>query len=1250
MKSLLELYVEHQGKVSDKWSIYISEYDRLFSSYRNQAIRMLEIGIQNGGSLEIWSKYFLDAQVLVGCDINPDCANLTYLDSRINVVVEDANTNLAEAEILRLSPNFDIIIDDGSHTSSDIIKTFARYFRYLNEGGIFVAEDLHCSYWDDFEGGLYYPYSSISFFKRLADIINYEHWGVEKERATILKGFTTEFSIDFNESDLAKIHSIEFFNSVCVVRKRSESLNVLGERIIAGDEELVISGLRKLVASSSSISQSRNVWTAMEKAPDEDWVKLSTEIHTINQTVHQRDEQIASLNKTIHKYNSQIAILQQTIAARDDYIRAIQLSTSWKVTRPIRMVGHQVKRVHSATNLLAPAIKQGGGLKNTFKKAFQLYKQDGISGIKSGFRFVARNGQVIPATGSADFDRNDYAEWVKRYDTLTDEMRVTIRENISLLVAKPLISVVMPTYNPKEEWVIAAIESVRNQIYPHWELCIADDASTDPAIRQILENFVRIDSRIKVVFREKNGHISAASNSALEVCSGDWIALLDHDDLLSEHALFWVADAINQNANIQLIYSDEDKIDDNDRRFDPYFKCDWNLDLFYSHNMISHLGVYKADLIRQVNGFKIGMEGSQDYDLALRCIERLNTAQIHHIPRVLYHWRVHAESTALALDAKPYAMLAGEKALNQHLQRKGIVAKAELVEHGFRIHYALPSNQPKVSLIIPTRNGLKLIRTCVESILKKTTYTNYEIIIIDNGSDDPEVLRFFEKIKTDARVRVVVDNQPFNYSALNNAAVKLAQGTYIGLLNNDLEVITPDWLSEMVSIALQPNVGAVGAKLWYPNNTLQHGGVIIGLGGVAGHAHCGIRRGQPGYFARAKLIQTLSAVTAACLIIKKSTYLQVDGLDETNLKIAFNDVDFCLRVREAGYRNVWTPFAELYHHESASRGFEDTPEKQKRFSDEVLYMQKQWGKTLEVDPAYSPNLTLHHGDFSYAWPPRTHVVLNGINSREDKIFYLLDKKGKGLEIGPSHNPIAPKKKGFDVDILDHASATDLREKYQGHGINLDNIEEVDFVWRGEPLHELIGDNDCYKWIIASHVIEHVPDLISYLQQFEALLEKDGLLSLVVPDKRYCFDHFTPVSTTGDLLDAYINKRIKPSPGQVFDHFSNASKKQGNIAWGADATGAAADALVHTFPEAKALWNKSETTSEYIDVHCWRFTPASFNLIISDLLRLGLINMEVKVEFGTNGCEFYVTLGKVSSVTAEVDRLSILQKIKKECSS
>ena len=644
----------------------------------------------------------------------------------------------------------------------------------------------------------------------------------------------------------------------------------------------------------------------------------------------------------------------------------------YRILWPLRLVTAQINRIGVVATSMLPAMTRAGGFKNLLGKATQLYRREGWPGLSRGLRMFVRRGKIIPTRGSGTCDRNDYAEWIRRYDTLTDVARDALKARAGEFVHKPLITVVMPTYNPKTTWLIAAIESIRGQIYPNWELCIADDASTDAAIRPVLEAYAREDSRIKLALREKNGHISAASNSALELGSGSWVALLDHDDLFSEHALFWVVDAINQHPDARLIYSDEDKIDEIGRRFDPYFKCDWNEDLFHSHNLVSHLGVYHMGLLRDVGGFREGLEGSQDYDLALRCIERLAASQIFHIPRVLYHWRMHAESTAKSADAKPYAMLAGERALNEHFTRRRIRARAELIGFGYRMHYALPDSPPLVSLIIPTRNGLGLIRACVNSILTKTIYQNYEILIVDNGSNDPEILQYFDSLRADVRIRVIHDDRPFNYSALNNAAVKAARGEVLGLLNNDVEVISPMWLNEMVSLAMQPGVGAVGARLWYHSGHLQHGGVILGLGKsrVAGHAHYRMPRHEYGYFGRAMLISAFSAVSAACLLVRKSIYEEAGGMNETDLQVAFNDVDFCLRVRESGYRNVWTPYAELYHRESATRGFEITSAKRARFGKEVQYMQQRWGALLLNDPAYSPNLTLDHGDFCLAWPPR----------------------------------------------------------------------------------------------------------------------------------------------------------------------------------------------------------------------------------------------------------------------------------------
>ncbi len=634
-------------------------------------------------------------------------------------------------------------------------------------------------------------------------------------------------------------------------------------------------------------------------------------------------------------------------------------SSIWRIIAPLRATERFRIVLQRSLAILKSRVGTRRDVVILVQKARKLYARGGLRLVKDRSLLYLRQ-----------FARNDYSGWIRRYDTLTNDDRATMRARAEGLSHKPLISVVMPTYNSRSAWLIEAIESVQKQIYPHWELCIADDASTGSAVRPILERYWKADPRIKVKFRKQNGHISAACNSALELATGAWIAFLDHDDLLSEHALFYVADAIDQHPEVRLIYSDQDKIDERGRRSGPYFKCDWNLDLFYSHNLVTHLSVYRKDVLDDVGGFKEGLEGAQDYDLALRYIERIDPRQIHHIARVLYHWRAHRDSTAHSEDAKPYAMLAGERALNEHFARQGVNARAELIGHGYRVRYTLPADPPLVTVIIPTKDGLNLIHRCVGSILSKTSYPNYEVLIVDNGSDDPATLRYLEELQATGRVKVLRDDRAFNYSALNNIAAREARGEFLALLNNDMEVISPGWLWEMVSIASQPGVGAVGARLWYPNDTLQHGGVILGIGGVAGHSHKHLPRHYPGYCGRASLSQSFSAVTAACMVIRKEIYEKVGGLDELNLAVALNDVDFCLRVREAGYRNVWTPFAELYHHESATRGYENTASKKVRLAGERQYMKERWGGILLHDPAYSPNLTLDHEDFSLSWPPR----------------------------------------------------------------------------------------------------------------------------------------------------------------------------------------------------------------------------------------------------------------------------------------
>lgn len=565
-----------------------------------------------------------------------------------------------------------------------------------------------------------------------------------------------------------------------------------------------------------------------------------------------------------------------------------------------------------------------------------------------------------------------YGRWVQSFDTSGVYQRREEAAAAEKLSYQPKFSIVVPVYNTDEIWLIKCIESVLTQTYKNWELCISDDASTKSHVKKILQKYANQDVRIKPVFRETNGHISLASNSALEVANGEFVVLLDHDDELPSCALFEVAVALNENRNLKVIYSDEDKIDLEGRRFDPYFKSDWNYELFLSQNCISHLGVFSRDLVQSVGGFRKGYEGSQDYDLALRCIEKVDSSEIGHIAKVLYHWRAIPGSTAVGMQEKNYASIAAVRSIEDHLQRIGTKATVKEVEGmggAYHVEYSL-EERPLVSIIIPTKDKHEVLRRAIDSIKKVSTYDNYEIIIVDNQSRMPETKEYFKQARLNPEVSVLEYDQPFNYSTINNFAAKHAAGDMLLFLNNDVEIITPSWIEELLAIAMRPDVGAVGAMLYFPNNTIQHAGIILGFNGVAVNAYALEPRGSMGQIGRARLRQAMSAVTGACMMVRKAAYFEVGGMNE-ELAVAFNDVDFCLRLLSRGYRNVWTPFAELTHYESLTRGVDNTAEKRKRFSGEIQYMRDHWGDILDSDPAYNRNLALSGDLFSLASPPRT---------------------------------------------------------------------------------------------------------------------------------------------------------------------------------------------------------------------------------------------------------------------------------------
>lgn len=556
-----------------------------------------------------------------------------------------------------------------------------------------------------------------------------------------------------------------------------------------------------------------------------------------------------------------------------------------------------------------------------------------------------------------------YNVWRKKYIPNARKLK---KQRAEKLDYEPCISIIVPTYKTPEKFLKEMIDSVRNQSYENWELCIGDGSVTEDTVKNVVESYQKKDKRIKMLCLSENLGIAGNTNAALSIATGDYIALLDHDDILAPDALYEVVKWMNEHYKDEtdVIYTDEDKVSfDLKDYFEPHFKSDYNLDLIRSNNYICHLFVAGKSIVDQVGGFRKEYDGSQDYDFILRCIEQ--SKHVEHVPKVLYHWRCHPGSTAANQESKMYCYEAGKRAIEDHLKRMGEDdCQVVMTEHLGFYHVIYPiREQKKVSIIIPNKDQKEILERCIESIIQKTDYKNYEIIIVENNSTTNEIFEYYKTIEQRENIRVVIWKDKFNYSAINNFGVRYANGEYLLFLNNDIEVIRENWLSEMLANVQRKEVGIVGAKLLYPDNMVQHAGVIIGMGGIAGHPLSRHPADDCGYFARGIIQQNLNAVTAACMLTKKEVYEKVNGFEE-KLAVAFNDIDLCLKVRKAGYLIVYDPEALLYHHESISRGKEDTLEKRNRFEGEVDYMAKKWKDVLEKgDEYYNPNLSLLSGNF-----------------------------------------------------------------------------------------------------------------------------------------------------------------------------------------------------------------------------------------------------------------------------------------------
>ena len=583
-----------------------------------------------------------------------------------------------------------------------------------------------------------------------------------------------------------------------------------------------------------------------------------------------------------------------------------------------------------------------------FKRGLHILTNDGLSSLLYKIKIKLKY-------------YSHYNEWISKNEPSASML--DMQKSITFAY-EPVISIIVPTYNTTPKFLIDMIESVRSQTYAHWELCIADGSSSEADIKGILLSYAQMDKRIKITLLKDNKGIAGNSNEALSLANGNFVALLDHDDTLAPFALFEIVTVINESADVDFIYTDEDKISENGRaRFEPHFKPDWSPDTLRSCNYITHLTVVKKELLDLAGYFRKGYEGSQDYDLIIRATEKARN--IIHVPKVLYHWRAHGLSAAGNPEAKPYAHDAGRKLLSDHLHRLGIDGSVEdgLCPHMYKVNYSINRNH-KISIIIPNKDHAEDLSRCVSTVLTRSSYLQYEIIIVENESIEPETRKLYSRLQEQTAVKIVEWNKPFNFSAMNNYAVKQSTGDVLLFLNNDTEIITPDWIEHMLCHAARKEIGAVGAKLLYPDGKIQHAGVILGIQGTAGHSHKYFDRDAVGYFSMLKSVHNVSAVTGACMMMRRDIFDEVGGFDEM-LSHSYNDIDLCLQIRQKGYRIIFTPYAELYHFESKSRGLMDTPDNAVRFSQEARLFRTKWDALLRRgDPYYNINLTLDKEDYS----------------------------------------------------------------------------------------------------------------------------------------------------------------------------------------------------------------------------------------------------------------------------------------------
>lgn len=861
IKSLDKLYAESDGRVSDKWSLYISEYDRLFGKYRESPVKLLEIGIQNGGSLEIWSHYFEQLKSAVGCDIDPEISKLKYENPNIKLVVGDAKLESTKNRILSLSDSFTIIIDDGSHHSRDIIGAFARYYPHLDNDGIYVIEDLHCSYWQEFKGGLFDPLSSMSFFKCLADVINHEHWGVEKERVEILHRFESEYGYEFHEEDLQSIHSIEFINSMCVIHKADPDKNLLGGRLFAGKIDDVAKCLDQNYPSEITVpAQTDNKWAVSTSSIEEELNRRTNELKLLKSEISEHEEQIRLLNEELQKY---------------------QTSASWKITRPMRFSRRVVGRAfHRVDNI----IKR---------------QKDFVKSYKTNHK-----------------QQWDYASWIKKRETLTGNQNDR-QEAVNQLSYQPQISILLPVYKIDRKMFQHTIESVLAQSYQNWQLCIAFAYPEDQKLSDYIDSITSSHERISTTVIEQNEGISANSNASLKLATGEFIALLDHDDVLAPSALFEIVKFLNENPDHDFLYSDKDCIDETgSQRLNALFKPEWSPEMMYSVNYLTHFNVIRRSIVEQIGGFRSETDGAQDWDLFLRVSQV--TDKITRVPGVSYHWRIHLGSTSTGIEAKPYAVAAQLKTVQDHIIAQGLSATVELNnDSGFRIVWD-EKPQTTIDLIIDAqhKNSKRLNRIIEKYLSQDTSYHLNFICII------PEDFHweYSDRITySQSSISIVRYSGEENRTSAIFDGVKQGRGECLIFTSGDVDDFNEICVSELAGWTVNhPEICFTSSLVLDSNQHVIESGLIVDKHDRGTPLFKGSILRNWGWFGGPLWFRNCSASSPWMVAVSRADYEAVGGGD-SSLEFDQAFIRLCRQMRQLGKRGLVNPHVKVIVHEQPEK-------------------------------------------------------------------------------------------------------------------------------------------------------------------------------------------------------------------------------------------------------------------------------------------------------------------------------------------